>query len=175
MTPVGHSLMGAAIAALCLPSSLPRTSRVIGFLSFIVLASLPDAPLPSWGHDRYHVSHSLFINGACIALLMLGSRAWPQGRARVGGWRVIVGAVGAWLSHLLLDTFYNHGRGLAMFWPVSQTRLALPMPWFNTLNGSPPLLGRHIAYVFGVELLAYGTLLVLALAWRYRLVKSHLL
>jgi hypothetical protein len=62
-----------------------------------------------------------------------------------------------------------------MFWPVSQTRLALPIPWFNTLNGSPPPLGRHIAYVFGVEFLAYGTLLLLALAWRYRLVKSRLL
>lgn len=173
MTPVGHSLTGAAVAAACLPHSLSKRARIVGFLSFVCLASLPDAPLPGWGHDRYRVSHSLFINGSWIALLVFVSHMWHQGRAWVGDWRVVVGAAVAWLSHLLLDTFYSHGRGLAMFWPASQARLALPIPWFHTLHGHPPPFSRHIASVFVIELLAYGTLLALVLAWHYRSVKSH--
>jgi hypothetical protein len=35
-------------------------------------------------------------------------------RTRTGGWLVLAGGGVAWLSHLLLDTFYNHGLGLAM-------------------------------------------------------------
>ena len=172
MTTVGHSLMGMAIAVACLPSDFSKTARTIGFLSFIVLANLPDAPLSGWGHDRYDISHSLFVNSCFIALFILGASIWCQGQwSWTREWRVAVGAASAWLSHLLLDTFYNHGRGLAMFWPVSEAHLALPIPWFKTLHGSSSPFIRHSMNVFGIECLAYGTFLLLVLAWRYRLVK----
>jgi hypothetical protein len=29
-----------------------------------------------------------------------------------------------------LDSLYNHGHGVAIFWPLSDVRLALPIPWF---------------------------------------------
>lgn len=140
--------------------------------SFVVLANLPDAPLPGWGHDRYLVSHSLFVNGAIIAVLMLGLSVWHVARDRIGGLQVMVGSAMAWLSHMLLDSFYNHGRGIAIFWPFGLGRLALPIPWFSTLGGFPPSLDAHTVYVCVVELLCYGPLLVLAMYWRHRVVQQ---
>ncbi len=162
MTPVGHSLMGVTIAVVCLPSKLSKTASFLGLTNFVVLANLPDAPLPGWGHDRYGISHSVFVNVALIAgLVLVLRRAWPR------LWRVFAGGAVAWLSHLLLDTLYNHGRGLAMFWPMSQARLVLPVPWFSILHDFPPSLNSHNLRVFGVEILVYGALLGVALVWRY--------
>ena len=172
MTPVGHSLVGATIAAACLPLRLSKTTCFLGFTSFIFLANLPDAPLPGWGHHRYYISHSVFVNVAFIAGLLLIGSLWRTGREQLGGWRMLTGGAAAWLSHFLLDTFYNHGRGLAMFWPLSDAHLALPIPWFSTMHPFPPYLNSHSIRVWAVELLVYSVLLGLALTWRYRIGKS---
>jgi hypothetical protein len=65
---------------------------------------------------------------------------------------------------------YNHAEGLAMFWPVSWDRLALPVPWLETLREPLPHFDAHAARVMGIELLTFGPVLAAAVlgrwAWR---------
>lgn len=53
-----------------------------------------------------------------------------------------------------------------MFWPLGPWRLALPIAWFSVMDGVPKTLDDRVLRIFGIELLAYGSLLVLALFWR---------
>ncbi len=159
--------------------------------AFIAIANLPDWPLPGWGHSNYKVSHSIFVNLALIIICVLLLRIkWGRarfvrstgrrpevGRAVPGNlacpdfttvsWGMIIGGAAAWLSHLLLDSFYNHGLGIAIFWPFSTARLALPMPWFHTWSSVPPPLNADTFYICLVETLFYGPILLLAIGWRY--------
>jgi membrane-bound metal-dependent hydrolase YbcI (DUF457 family) len=159
MTQVGHTLMGTALGILSLP---PHASpgRKVGYLAaFALLANLPDLPLPYWGHDRYDVSHSLFVN-LLLSLLAVALCAWQPGiRQRVGGPAVLVTGVLAWLSHLLLDAFYNHGHGVAIFWPFSPASLALPIPWFSVVPSIPPITTAHLRE-YGAEFASYFPLTV---------------
>ena len=132
---------------------------MIGFAVFALLADIPDFPLPGWGHYKYHISHSIFVTGALVAVALLG--LWIVGRwkgLRIEK-RVIVGGVVAWFSHFLLDSMYSHGRGIRIYWPVSSGSLVLPVPWFSTLEHSPPPLNTHTFRVFAIELACYLPLL----------------
>ena len=69
----------------------------------------------------------------------------------------------AWLSHLLLDSFYNHGRGIAIYWPFSDGRLNFSMPWFNTLDLSQSAISQHNLTVYWIEFVAYLLVLIIAI------------
>jgi len=167
MTSVGHCLTGLSFAALWVPRSWERKEKLAAFAAFTLVANAPDLPLPFWGHYSYRVSHSLFINLALVAIvvgLLISSRAWRSEAAR--RW-VALGGAAAWLSHLLLDSFYSHGYGIRIFWPVSDAALRLPVPWFHVLQRDAP---RDLAtlQIFATEALCYGALLAACLIWRRR-------
>lgn len=169
MSPVGHSIFGLTLAALALPCAQRRRSRLILFsvlAAFVALASLPDWPLPYWGHDRYRISHSLFVNLALITLVTLAWRLIKPLHRTISPRIFAFGAL-AWMSHLLLDTFYAHGQGLAMFWPFFETRISMPIPWFQVLNTNVPMWTTRNLSVFGYEALVYTPLLLVALAVRF--------
>ena len=86
-------------------------------------------------------------------------------RERVGGWPVVGGGCAAWLSHLLLDSFYCYGRGVPVAWPVSDYRLELSMPWFENMDPAH-FWSLHNLKVGAVELALYGTLLALCVLIR---------
>ncbi len=112
MTQVGHTFTGIAIGVACLPNKKSTPARLLHLVVFGLLANIPDFPLKNWGHDLYYFSHSLFVN-LLLILLVLSALVFLKGfRRKVGGWVIIIGGTLAWLSHLLLDTFYNHGKGL---------------------------------------------------------------
>ena len=117
MTQVGHLLTGAAIGVLCKPDRTPPKWLTAYFGAFLLLANIPDLPFKNWGHDRYDISHSIFVNLFLIAMLAALLLFWKHFRSKIGGWKVIAGGMAAWLSHLLLDSFYSHGYGVAIFWP----------------------------------------------------------
>ena len=166
MTQVGHMLTGVASGVLCLPRQATRRRMAAQVVVFATLANLPDTPLPGWGHDRYDVSHSVFVNLLLIALAALTLwRLWRI-RAVLGGWQVIGAGGLAWLSHLLLDSFYNHGQDVAIFWPFSDAHLALPIPWFSVVHGVPPPLTPEMARVFTIELICYAPLVIAAVVAR---------
>jgi membrane-bound metal-dependent hydrolase YbcI (DUF457 family) len=159
MTPVGHSLMGTALGILSLPQHRSPRWKGAYFATFALLANLPDFPLPYWGHDRYDVSHSLFVN-LLLSLLAVALCAWrPSVRQHVGGPAVLVTSMLAWLSHLLLDAFYNHGRGVAIFWPFSPASLALPIAWFSVVSLIPPITSAHL-WEYAAEFASYVPLAV---------------
>jgi len=171
-------LMGASIGVLVIPRRAKARTKAAMLAGFALLATVPDwqlphgwpgveyVPLPPWGHNLYRVSHSLFVNLAIAAagVALLGS--WARLREWLGGWPVVLGAAAALLSHLLLDTFYGHGYGLAMFWPLSDARLALPLPWFSTVRGIPPPLDWHTVRVVLVEVAFYLPILIIAVVVR---------
>ena len=167
MTSVGHCLTGLSFAALVVPRSWTRNEKVVAFAAFTLVANAPDLPVSFWGHYSYRVSHSLFVNLALVAVvvgLLIKAGPW-RGEA---AWRwVVAGGAAAWLSHLLLDSFYSHGHGIRIFWPVSDAALNLSVPWFHVLQrGSPPDLATLRS--FAVEAVCYGALLAACLSWRRR-------
>lgn len=163
MTPVGHCLVGATIALFAIPRGSSRKRRIFTTLGFLFFANVPDLKIPGWGHDRYDISHSVFSIGligvAFVALTLL----WPAFRKWIGGLKVALLGVVAMMSHLLLDSFYNHGKGIGIFWPFSEARLNLAVPWFETLQSNLPAMTLHSLRVMAIELVCFG--LVLTLTW----------
>ncbi len=158
--------MGMSIGVLCM-GRLRSWRRRAAFLAvFVFLANIPDLQLPNWGHDRYRVSHSLFVNLAIIVGLAVVIGLWPRVRRAIGGWRVFAFGSAAWLSHLLLDSFYNHGKGLAIYWPISRARLVLPMPWFSVLHGGWSF-DLNTLRIIGIEVIFYGGILAMCLVGRW--------
>lgn len=166
MTSVGHTLTGLSLAAAGTPFGVARQRRAMVFVACALLANFPDLPVPGWGHDAYDVSHSLFVNGLGIFVLTLLALQWQPMRTRLAGPRGVLLVAAAWASHVLLDSMYNHGQGVAALWPLSDGRIAMPLPWFSTLRPDP-LLSRHNLQVFGIELLAYGSLLLAVVVLRH--------
>ena len=164
MTMVGHSLLGFSLGALAIPRSWSVRPKLLAFGALGLLAGAPDWPTPFWGHSQYHISHSLFVNLGLIAGVLALAAAFPRPRRALGGWPLVCAGAAAWLSHLLLDSFYSHGKGVRIFWPVSGDALNLSMPWFDVLQpGIPPAAALRI---FAIEFAFYGTLLGLCLLWR---------
>lgn len=164
MTPVGHSLTGLAIGCIVCPATFSLRGMVATLAAFVLLANVPDLRLPGWGHERYDISHSVFATTAAMVVLATFLLILPWSR-RVLTPALVLGGAAAWYSHLLLDTFYNHGVGLAMFWPLSAARLALPIPWFTTMD-TRALFSEHNARVFAIEGVVYGAVLVAAIGVR---------
>ena len=158
MTFVGHSLVGASLAQAAIPAGASWKRWLLIVNVYVLLAFAPDLPLPGWGHARYLFSHSLFVN-----LLLMAPMAALACCCAFRQWGVsyalVVGAAAAWLSHFPLDAFYNHGQGVAIYWPFSEAVLNLPLPWFATLDMRQPLTAAHNAKVFLVEAQFYLPLL----------------
>jgi len=146
-----------AIGSVVVPATWTRRSQLVAFGCFALLANAPDLPLPGWGHDRYNVSHSIFSTAiGCVALTLLSYPVLK--RFSLPTRSLLLAGCTAWYSHLLLDTFYNHGKGLAVFWPLGYGRVALPFPWFETLT-TAQVFCWHNLRVGVIELVCYGTLL----------------
>jgi membrane-bound metal-dependent hydrolase YbcI (DUF457 family) len=168
MTQVGHILTGVACGMLSLPPSVSKTRCVIQLGVFAVLANIPDIPLPYWGHVRYDISHSVFVN-LVVCVLVLKSLLWFRVfRDKRDDWRILGFGIAAWFSHLLLDTFYNHGGGVGIFWPFSTATVALPIPWFSVLL-TPiwPLTAEGIRIGL-TEFISYAPLVLMTLYIRNR-------
>ena len=156
-------MTGLSLAVLTLPRAQSIRWYLLTGLCFVFFANVPDFSLPGWGHGAYHISHSVFVTlllASLLAMLLL----LPTFRVSVGR-RVVVAWSAAWLSHMVLDSIYAHGRGIAIFWPFSDAHLAMPIPWFETL--SLPVRSVHNLRVFAIEALAYTVMLVSCIGLRW--------
>ena len=163
MTPVGHTIVGLTIGAIACDRYPALRGKVVALFVCALAANAPDLPFPMWGHDRYDISHSvvslLLLIAAVIAIALFARPLSTEHRP------LIVGASLSLLSHLLLDSFYSHGKGVRILWPMDDDfRLALPLPWFELSgwNGFPP--SRAVLKVFLIEAVVYGALGVAAIA-----------
>ena len=163
MTAVGHSIVGATMAVWVLQSGASAKRKAITLAMFAFLANLPDLPFPGWGHDDYLRSHSFLVVGVLMGVLALALYLLRVVRTFIGSGWVLVAAVAAALSHIVLDATYNHGLGLGVLWPLSEARLALPIPFLETVREPFPAFTRHTARVMGIEALFYGAILLATL------------
>lgn len=156
--------MGTAIGLFCLPQGASARWKVGYFVAFLVLPNIPDLPYAHWGHQRYDISHSLFVN-LLLCLIMVVLLRWHQNiRHFIGGGKVLGAAVAAWVSHVVLDSLYNHGHGVAIFWPLSDARLALPVPWFAVAPFPP--FNLALLQECAIEFVSYMPLVLLAYCLR---------
>lgn len=162
MTPVGHSICGLTIAAIAIPRECRWKKALLTAGSFILLANAPDIPFPGWGHDRYDISHSLIVTAALTGLLYILFK-----KTTMISHRYLIAGGGCWFSHILLDSTYNHGKGLRVWWPISEERLAMPLPWFETLRSPINYLSEHSVRVMSIELVAFGIIFAIAMAFRF--------
>lgn len=165
MTQVGHSITGIAWGVLFLPQNASTKQAVTRAVTFVLLANIPDLPIKNWSHEQYHVSHSVFVNLLLVAITVIALIFLRNARKRLG-WPVIASGILAWLSHLLLDSFYNHGYGIAIFWPFSDASLALPIPWFSTVKQLPPPVTPEMIRILSIEFVCYLPLFLLAVLMR---------
>jgi hypothetical protein len=166
MTFVGHSLVGASLAQAAIPVGASWKRWLVTVNVYVLLAFFPDLPLPGWGHTRYFFSHSLFINGLLI-ITAAGMAYRYLCRQGIDAFPLLALAAVAWLSHFPLDALYNHGQGVAVYWPFSDAVLNMPLPWFATLDMRQPLTAAYNVKVFLVETLFYLPLFGAALLGRY--------
>lgn len=166
MTFIGHSLVGASLAQATIPAGASWKQWAFIVNLYVLVAFFPDLPFPGWGHFRYYFSHSLFVNLALIIpLTLLG--CYYRFRKNFASYPLLLGAAVAWLSHFPLDAMYNHGRGVAIYWPFAEAALNLPLPWFVTLDMSQPLTSAYNMRVFQVEALFYLPVLAVAMLVRH--------
>jgi len=170
MTTVGHSLMGMSLGLLCMPRFAKPSRRWIFLLGFAALGNVPDAYFLHSGPHSYGVRHSLFVNLSVIAAVWLAIVLAAKFARRALPLRIMLFGMAAWLSHLLLDSFYNHGKGVGVCWPLGPGRLNLPIPWFSTLRGGWAR-DMHTLRVVAIEAAAYGGLLLICLAARCTILK----
>jgi len=166
MTSLGHTLVGASVGLLCLPALDKGSARFLFLVGMIAVASLPDWPIPGWGHYRLDISHSVIVNGGAMlgmSLFMRGLAGSAYKRYRLA----IAGVLAVWGGHLLMDTLYADSS-MVLFWPLSDIAVSLPVPWLKTMPHVPPPFDDRILEIFLFEGLTFAPLLVLALTIRRR-------
>ncbi len=158
--------MGIAMAQPVITRVKHRYTTITVICCFIAIANLPDWPLPRWGHHRYDISHSLFVNVGLIVgvyVFVTSLRALKYNSKLIDsvyrsfGWMTL-----AWLSHLLLDSLYSHSLGIGIGWPISEWRLVLPIPFFDTVHINESIFSEHNLKVATMELLFYLPIVVVA-------------
>ena len=154
MSPVGHTLTGLAIGYAVLPAEQPLRTKAPTLATFVLLASGPDFLFWGWGRLRYDISHSIFTALLAVAVMAIVIGLVSQ----IASPSVLIGGALAWYSHLLLDTLYNHGKGLAMFWPVSDASIVWPVAWFSHVK-LEPLLSYYNLRAIAIEAAVYGSVL----------------
>lgn len=157
----GHALAAATAYALGLRPGGTR-GRPLWLTCLVVLAWAPDVDylvrsLDRGPDHRLRITHSLAF-GLLLPALTAGAlrAAGVRGGTLV---RLVVQAVGASLSHVVLDLLVGV-TALPLFWPVSSARVRLPfglLPSAGRLDLANPLLYRNM-------LIELGALLPLAAA-----------
>jgi len=170
MTPIGHSLIGMSFGVLAMPRGATPVRRCLCVAGFVLLANVPDLPLPGWGHEQYEISHSLIVNGTLILMIACALRVLARTTGYSWNGRLVMAAALVWLSHLVIDATYRHGLGLAVLWPLSNDRLYLPLHWFEIYHvGQPPWSEQNLSVLLtevGFCLPLLGLALVLRYRWR---------
>lgn len=159
-TPVGHVLAGAATASLFLPSEKLRNRLVLGGLlgGAADLDFLPGIFLGTPARFHHGLTHSIaFAFFICLIVALYSHRERLQ-------WALLAGS--AYMSHLLLDFLTldpSPPVGIPLFWPLLDTTFSSPIPLLpRVLHTSVSPINLHNFLVAGLELVLFGTLLVLA-------------
>ncbi|MEO7083998.1 MAG: metal-dependent hydrolase [Gemmatimonadaceae bacterium] len=157
MENLAHSLIGATLAELTLPSKATPVQRRLFFVAGIVAANLPDADLlytriapPPLGYLLHHRGYTHTVVG-CVALaglIWLATRLIPPVRSAVAEsprrfWILIATALA---SHLLADSWNSYG--IHPFWPFDNRwfygdAIFIVEPWLWVILGTAAVLNTR--------------------------------
>ncbi len=166
MTTFGHSLTGLAALAFAMPPHAPWRRRLAWGMVFIALASIPDWPLPGWGHQSLGLSHSLWVNLVlCIGVAVILRRGFAD---RFGKTPLLPAGILTWMGHILLDTLYGDLPGVAIFRPFSDAMVSLPVPWLKTLPHTPPPFDAAVVRILFWEGVTFAPLVLAAWYLRWK-------
>jgi hypothetical protein len=162
MTFVGHSLVGLGFAAAASPKE-GRKHAVSTAVLFVLFANFPDF---AFRIIPYYESHNLIT----VLVILTFATLWfwrIRRRGCAAEWKLVLLGNLAVLSHLLLDTFYNHGKGLILFWPFSDVRTAFPIPWLAVMQAPFfPINEGHVR-IWLLEFVTFAPFLFLILLMEY--------
>lgn len=140
----------------------------MGAVLFALMAPDLDAAagfVTGQGVGRFHngLTHSLLcapVFGCVFALI-----GRPIARCK-GRLLFRLGSV-AYLSHIVLDLFNARGRGVQLFWPLSETRFASPVPLFyGVIHSVDAPWSVHLVTI--VNELLFAAAVWIACVWRRR-------
>jgi hypothetical protein len=167
MTEVGHALVGITIGITGLPNKISNRWKLTIIISLAILSNLPDFPLPFWGHEKYHISHSVFVNSIIAIILSVLLSRNKQLRSHISARIIFLSIFLTLIGHLILDSFYNHGKGVAIYWPFSSATLVLPIPWLSVVPSLPPITIDHLReYIF--EFITFFPFVIMAIVFYRR-------
>ena len=165
MATVGHLAVG--LLAGRLHRGCPKQPHSKGpLLAFALLAVLPDADvvmvamgtMDAGAAGHRGASHSLALAIAVGLLCALVTRrlGWPV-------WRTAVLATIAVGSHALLDFLGHGGKGLQLFWPLSDERFHSPLRIFPDAPRGLALVTSAGLFTVVVELVVFLPVIIYAL------------
>ncbi len=146
-SPIAHIATGAFIARLTQSKVVGRKEVWRWWLVCMAVSMAPDVDavigvlrgdLGAWHNQG---THSLFAGAlVCAILLPMVSRFLPGlGWVRLYGWLGLLYGM-----HLLMDAF-TYGRGIKLFWPISDMRFRSPVLLFYGFRWSDGLFSaRHL-------------------------------
>jgi inner membrane protein len=163
----GRNAGGGAGATVALNRRCSWATLVV----FAVLAMLPDADLlmlalglPDHGAVGHRgASHSLMVAvvAGLIAALVARRIGWPPLRTGIAATLAVA-------SHGLLDTLGNGGRGIPLFWPLSNARFFAPWRLLPDAPRGLRLLSRHGLFEVALEFVVFFPATVFAVIPRLR-------
>jgi inner membrane protein len=160
----------------------PRTlTLLVGALAFSMLPDL-DAVLGILVGDlgRFHNQglHSLLVG--CLIAIVVGIVARVSGRRDALAWSLL--ALAGFSAHVMMD-FFTRGRGVMLFWPLTDERFLSPFSLFYGLRWSHGLVSAsHLWTIFtegvfsaGMALLVHAALRIpLRLQWTWQTLRGSL-
>lgn len=171
--------MGYAIAGTHdrLRNHRPVRTTLTGFLvllsTSLIFSMLPDIDsvigILAGDIGRYHnnLTHSLFFGLFVVLLFAVIGRFWWS---PVLTWFMV--ALAAYEMHVLMD-FATAGRGVMLFWPLTQERFSAPVQLFYGFHWSDGLFSvRHLWTLLTESIFAVIVVLIVNVLWP-RLVVSN--
>lgn len=156
MASIGHIAVGLCAARWRNQGALPSWRSA---LTWSLLSLAPDADVAAFVL-RIPYEHPFGHRGATHSVgasVLAGLVAWLLTRNR----RDTILAALVWLSHPLLDSLTNGGLGVALWWPVDDTRVFAP---WRPIPVAP--IGQRFVSLRGLEVAASELVLFLP-AWIY--------
>ena len=168
--PIAHGLLGASVVAGLRPSSAPRRGKML--LLGALLAISPDFDYAlNWLRIDYGGWHHGFTHSIPFALLVglvmiAVFRDWKL--------RSYLVFTLAYMSHTLLDFMFTESRGVALWWPFTNYRYKLRLPYpidYAWSHASWLATVADVVKLCIAEVLIYAPILFLVLWIRHTLTK----
>lgn len=159
---LGHIAVGLAAGRVLSNRTRDRVSAVAASLGFAALSMAPDLDVIAFalgipyeapfGHRG--ASHA--IATALVVAVVFSALPWrPGGASRRVMFSLVFGVV---VSHGLLDTLTDGGRGIALLWPFDDSRYFAPWRPIPVSPIGAGLLSARGAFVMLTELVVFAPL-----------------